>query len=189
MPSYELGQIIYILSNKTQKVIPALVEEEFLHKKLNGNIIKYIVSVGPPNKRKTINLETVDGEIFTSVDDIKKVLVDRLNDFIGELVADTEKLVQNWYKDAKILTEENQNKSNKIDPQSLIEEFSSSSPVSKPVSKVIDNKNSMRAHLRSMTGADEGLLELSPDLETGNEFKIVDVDGTVKNVKVNMNGQ
>ena len=52
--SLSIGQIIYVLSNKTQKIIPAIVVEEMTVKKIDGNETSWKVSVGPQGKEKII---------------------------------------------------------------------------------------------------------------------------------------
>jgi hypothetical protein len=65
---YEIGQIIYILSNKTQTVIPAIVEEQVDRKirRADGvhTILNYKLSLGPKERRQVVDLAKIDGEVI-----------------------------------------------------------------------------------------------------------------------------
>lgn len=54
----KIGQIIYVLSNKAQRIIPAIVVEEMTVKKLEGNEVSWKVSVGPTGKEKNYRFKT-----------------------------------------------------------------------------------------------------------------------------------
>jgi hypothetical protein len=189
--TYELGQIIYVLSSKTQTVVPAVIEEEFLHKKLNGNVVTYKVSIGPPGKRKIVDLDRVDGEVFTSLEEIRNTLVERLTGFVNDLINTTEERTKNWYGSQSPVTSNNESKGSpdKIDPQAFLEQASSvptaAAPISRPqqLPKSVDPKQAMREQLRSMI--DPGGPELPGGVE---ETEIVDADGKVKKVTINFNG-
>lgn len=181
--SYELGQIIYVLSEKTQTIVPAVIEEEFHHKKLNGNVVKYTVAIGPPNKKKIIDLERVDGEVFTSLDEIRTTLTERSIAYINSLIQTTEERMQKWYgeKQESLSEQKSPNtETNKIDPKTFLDSADSvvtnksvvkSSPPSTP-------QQALHDHLRKMVSSSEE--------EDQMEQQIIDADGTVRKVKVNI---
>lgn len=124
-----IGQVIYVLSNKAQKIVPAIVVEEIQVKKLDGNNISWKIAVGPKNKEKVVDSTRIDGEIYSSLDEIRKILFDRLSGFLDELISDTEKRVENWYGKQP----DNQNSDlpiseiGRIDPESLMETIDNNS--------------------------------------------------------------
>lgn len=117
----QIGQIIYVLSNKAQKIIPAIVVEEMIVKTLNGNQVSWKVSVGPTGKEKIIDSKRLDGELYASLDEVQNVLKERLEQFINSIVVDAEKRARVWYS-SKTKLIETVNEEEKIDPNSLIEE-------------------------------------------------------------------
>ena len=117
----QIGQIIYVLSNKAQKIIPAIVVEEMIVKTLNGNQVSWKVSVGPTGKEKIIDSKRLDGELYATLDEVQNVLKERLEQFINSIVADAEKRARVWYS-SKTKLIETVNEEEKIDPNSLIEE-------------------------------------------------------------------
>ena len=119
--SLQIGQIIYVLSNKAQKIIPAIVVEEVTIKKLDGNETSWKVSVGPQGKEKIIDSKRLDGELYSTLDEVQSVLKQRLEQFINTIVEDAEKRAAVWYG-SKTKIVEQYREEDKIDPNSLIEE-------------------------------------------------------------------
>ena len=117
----KIGQIIYVLSNKAQKVIPAIVVEEMIVKKLEGNEVSWKVSVGPTGKEKIIDSKRLDGELYESLDEIQIILKNRLEEFINQLIKEAETRANSWYGAKTKIAETNQYEG-KIDPDSLIDE-------------------------------------------------------------------
>lgn len=97
--SYQIGQIIYILSNKSTKIIPAIVSKEIVEKTLEGNQCQWTVFVGPVDGRKTIELAKVDGEVFSSMEEVEKELRTRILSFVDATVADAKTKEKIWYKE------------------------------------------------------------------------------------------
>ena len=119
--SLQIGQIIYVLSNKAQKIIPAIVVEEVTIKKLDGNETSWKVSVGPQGKEKIIDSKRLDGELYASLDEVQAVLKNKLDEFIVGIVSEAEKRAAEWYGSKTKLAEQYRD-DDKIDPNSLIEE-------------------------------------------------------------------
>jgi hypothetical protein len=119
--SLKIGQIIYVLSNKAQKIIPAIVVEEMTVKKLDGNEVSWKVSVGPTGKEKIIDSKRLDGELYASLDEVQNILKERLEQFINTIVEDAAKRADAWYGSKSKIVEQSQNE-DKVDPDSLVEE-------------------------------------------------------------------
>ena len=98
---YNIGQIIYILSNKSQSVVPAIVAEEDFRKvrKLDGvhEVVNYKLCIGPKDRQRVVSLSQIDGEVYTSLEEIRANLVQRLTSFVDDLVNTTLGNVQKWY--------------------------------------------------------------------------------------------
>lgn len=129
--SLSIGQVIYVLSNKTQKILPAVVVEEVIVKKLDGNHVSWKVSVGPAGKEKVIDSNRLNGDIYISLDDIREVLHKRLAAFLDDLIGEADKRVEAWYgkqtiKSLGSLTN-SEDPNEKIDPEGLMASIESSS--------------------------------------------------------------
>lgn len=99
--TYNMGQIIYILSNKSQSVVPAIVDEQVVRKirKNDGihEVVSYKLCIGPKDRQQIVDLARIDGEVFDSLEAIRATLVERLTGFVDDLVKNTQKNVLNWY--------------------------------------------------------------------------------------------
>jgi hypothetical protein len=118
--TYQIGQIVYLLSDKAEAIVPAIVVEELILKKLDGNTVSWKMAVGPPDKKKILASTELEGEIYTSLEEIRRVMVERLTGYVTNLISQAEKRTEVWYgKQMSIpatITE-----GGKIDPASLIE--------------------------------------------------------------------
>lgn len=129
---FPIGKILYILSQKSQKIIPAIVVEEN-HKKIRKSdgtlheVMNYKVTFGPnETQRVTVDLNRVNGEVYESLDEIQKLLRGRLEAFLSDLMSEAKKQVEQWYG----VTAENdmiqesssiEGEGGKLDPEALLD--------------------------------------------------------------------
>lgn len=121
--SFSIGQVVYVLSDKAEAIVPAIVVEEMVVKKLDGSSVSWKVAVGPPEKKKIVASHELSGDVYTSLDEIKEVMTKRLSKFVNELIYNASKRTEAWYgkqvsKGNGSLTETSPEK---IDPASLID--------------------------------------------------------------------
>lgn len=117
-PSLSIGQIVYILSDKAQSVVPAIVVEEVIVKKLQGNQVSWKVSIGPKDNNRIVDSNRINGELFHSLEEVRNVLMERFTDFVNNLCSETEKRTETWYgKRPEFLSN---NDEGKIDPENII---------------------------------------------------------------------
>lgn len=188
--SLSIGQVIYVLSNVKQKIVPAVVVEEIVVKKLDGNHVSWKVSVGPPGKERIVDSNRLDGDIYGSLDEIRDVLFKRLSSFLNDLVKEAEKRVELWYGqqvstsklddlDGTTDSSSQVERNDKIAPENLISEFESHATMSSrspqmgakqdtPASSPPPQKNQLQNKLRQM---------IDPDLDassTSNGNNVLD---------------
>ena len=130
----KIGQVVYVVSDSSGSVIPAVVAEESIVKTLNGNTVSWKLFIGPEDKRKVIDSRQVNGIVYSSISEVHKELFKRLNDFLSGTIAETKERAQKWYgsyyKEEDIFDEEttsieelnnlSSEKDIKIDPESLL---------------------------------------------------------------------
>jgi len=120
--NFQIGQIVYVLSDKAEAIVPAIVVEELVHKKLDGNSISWKVAVGPPEKKKIVASDELSGEVYTSLEEIQDVMVKRLTAFVDGLIGGARKRTEKWYgKVTKPTPKGNKNTGGKIDPADLLD--------------------------------------------------------------------
>jgi hypothetical protein len=72
---YEVGDIVYIISNKQRQVIPAKIVEQVTRRTLSGEQISYKIQLpGDPNQTRTVDLSSVDGSVHTSIEEVRDLL-------------------------------------------------------------------------------------------------------------------
>mgnify|MGYP001186679085 CR=1 FL=1 len=82
---YDVGQILYLLINKSQKIAPVQIVEQIVRKSIEGENVSYVVKL--PNSEGTkIDLSKIDCEIFTSSKDIRALMVENATSAIDTLV-------------------------------------------------------------------------------------------------------
>lgn len=208
--TYNMGQIIYILSNKSQAVVPAIVEEQVVRKirKADGvhEVVSYKLCIGPKERQQVVDLARVDGEVFDSLESIKNVLVERLTVFVDELVKTTQKNVLNWYgivADNQLVEtiQGDQNPGVKYDPAQLVHAVNNNLPIhgttthglqlQQPVHSQHPGMNqhlSIRDNIRAMVEEpDDGMqgLALNSNNNNNNAMQTVILeDGTRVQVKL-----
>lgn len=120
--NYEIGQIVYVLSDKAEAIVPAIVVEELVHKKLDGNSISWKVAVGPPEKKKIVASDELSGEIYTTLEELQSAMIKRLTSFVDNLVDGARHRTEKWYgKITKPIPEVSEKSGGKIDPADLLD--------------------------------------------------------------------
>jgi hypothetical protein len=170
--SYSIGQVIFVLSNKTQTVLPGIIREEIHYRSLEGDHVSYKIAIGPPTKQRIIDLSSVDGEVYGSLDEIRNVLVGKLTAFVDDLCVTTNDRVSQWYGAANQPQTQGQ-PAGRVDPSDLLNEVQVSSQQHQP--QQMFQVNNPRAALRT------NLAE--PDLNTR---EIIMDDGTIRKVQINV---
>jgi hypothetical protein len=195
---FNMGQIIYILSNKTQSVVPAIVDEQVVRKirKADGihEVVSYKLCIGPRDRQQVVDLARIDGEVFDSLDSIRDTLIERLTGFVDELVKNTQKNVMNWYgvsADNQLVDTFNQETTSegKLDPAQLVQAANNGLALQGThhrglVQQGVNPHMSIRDNIRAMVEPQEdGMQGLGLPGNSGAQTVILE-DGTA--VKVNL---
>ena len=84
-PSYDVGQVVYIISRKESRVYPVLIVEETVRKTLEGTLTSYMVRV-PDKKGTVIPLEGIADHAYTSDAELREVLIANATRSINTMV-------------------------------------------------------------------------------------------------------
>ncbi len=82
---YQVGQVLFIILNKKQQVIPVQVTEQVVRRSLNGEEISYSVSIPNRDGDRVLELDSIDGEVFDSIEDVKKTMFEHANYVISTI--------------------------------------------------------------------------------------------------------
>ena len=171
--SFAIGQVIYVLSDKTQTVLPGIVQEEIHHRSIEGEKISYRVAIGPPNKQRVVDLATVDGEVYGDINEVRSVLISRLTAFVDELCNTTNERVNQWYHQTT-RTPTSISNNGKLDPAALMNEVASS-----------PNGYQQHMHMQKPPASLNGLRNALSDPEL-NTREFIDADGTIRKISINI---
>jgi hypothetical protein len=99
MTGYQVGQILYILPSTKTAVVPVQVVEEITKKTLRGREVSYMVRFGK-DADKILDINDIQGEIYDSSDQVKRVLVERSTSALNRLVNNAVEKAKSWYSGA-----------------------------------------------------------------------------------------
>ena len=89
---YNVGQVLYVILNQKQKVIPVQVIEQVVRRSLKGEETQYTVNVPSRNGFKAYNLHDLDGEIHETVESAMDELTDKANQSITRIIENAQKI-------------------------------------------------------------------------------------------------
>lgn len=96
MNNYEVGQILFVVLNKKNQVYPMQVIEEITKKTLKGEVKTYVLQ-GGSDPNSTVVLDQIDGEVFDSSEEVRRVLLARATSQINKLVSAAVAKSKDWY--------------------------------------------------------------------------------------------
>jgi len=139
-----VGQVVYILSNKAQAVLPALVIKEHRTIHLDAEEVTWTVQYGPPGKQRVIESHKVDGELFGTLEEVRDVMNLRFQEFVQSLIENAASLQNKWYPKTPSARSQNST-TDRLDPEAMIQEIEGTSPPpSHPVQRPMPNPKRQR---------------------------------------------
>lgn len=179
--NYEIGQVVYVVPEQAQTILPGIIVEELIVRKITGNSTSWKIKIGSPEKAKIIDSEKVNGEVYGSLEEVRLVISNKLSDYLNKVTSDAEGLVEKWY--GKDIAEKQKNLSNTSasslgsdpsDPDLLLSSLegrssfvteqsaSSASNVTMSQSRRPESPDDVREKLRRMS-QDDSVFDTDPD--------------------------
>ena len=110
---HRVGQVLFIILNKKQQVIPVQVTEQIVRRTLNGEEISYTVSIPAREGLKPMTLEQIDGEVFTSIDQVKERMFENATEVINAITEKAGAVAKNRFD---YQPERNENNDSSVEP-------------------------------------------------------------------------
>jgi len=85
MSSYEVGQIIYLLVEKSARVFPVQVVEEIVRKSISGEKITYMVKL-PNESAELVDLDDLKAQVYINEDLLKQKMISNATSAIEKMV-------------------------------------------------------------------------------------------------------
>ena len=83
MSSYDVGQIIYVVSSQKMQVLPFVIAEEVVRKTLSGEEVTYLVKSDKTNK--VYDLASLTGTIYLDIDEVRSALIQNATKAIDKI--------------------------------------------------------------------------------------------------------
>jgi hypothetical protein len=94
--NYDVGQILYVISSETQRIVPMLVCEEIRRRTASGEEVSYLVRQGA--QATTFDLKSVNGIIHRSIDEALTELRNNFEQFLQQQSSWTVEMQRVWYQ-------------------------------------------------------------------------------------------
>lgn len=94
---YKVGQILFMISVKSQKIFPLQVVEEVCRTNLKGTIKTYMVQLPDENKTK-IDINDIKGELFTDIEVLRSKLLLNATASIDKMIYNVHTLSSSYFK-------------------------------------------------------------------------------------------
>lgn len=89
---YDIAQVVFVVSNKKQQVFPVQIAEKIQKSTIDGDETLYKVKVPIADYADQLfELDRIDGEIYTSIDKVRILLKQKINQQIDDLVDNAQK--------------------------------------------------------------------------------------------------
>ena len=95
---YKIGQVLYIVSNKSQSVIPVQIQEINQRTTIGGEETIYMVM--DPEGRGPHNLDKINGRVYEDASAVSSFLKDSANKAIDEMVRNAQGVAKNKFGSA-----------------------------------------------------------------------------------------
>ena len=89
MHDYNVGQVLFLVNNKDQRVIPVQIVEEVCRKNLEGSSVDYLVKIPGPTDKK-INLKSVDAKVYKNTKLLRESMFESAQTIIEKIVKKAE---------------------------------------------------------------------------------------------------
>tara|TARA_Y100000310_G_C20650212_1_gene798995 strand:+ start:803 stop:1234 length:432 start_codon:yes stop_codon:yes gene_type:complete len=92
---HQVGQVLYVILTKKQKVIPIQITEQIVRRSIQGESIQYLVSV--PGKNDSIDLKVLGNEIYSQLDQVEEALIKNANMAIRKMTEHAADMAQEHF--------------------------------------------------------------------------------------------
>lgn len=97
---YDVGQIIYVISGESDRIVPMQICEEIRRRTIAGEEVTYLIRSGPDQKG-TFRLDEIKGKIFNTLEQAKVHLQNNFTQWLDRQVEWTTQSQTTWYNNKK----------------------------------------------------------------------------------------
>ena len=116
MQDYVVGQVLFLTSNSSLKIIPAQIIEEVIRTTIKGKEKTYMIQF-PDDVKTTKDIKNIKGNIFTTQKEIRNFMIKNATTAIDKMITNALKIRDNSFSNIhnnEILENNNFNISNDV---------------------------------------------------------------------------
>ena len=95
MTQYKIGQVLFVVLKKENRVVPFQIVEELVKRTLEGEVVTYMARLG--SSAEHIAITDVDGDIYESADKLRKTLIEKATASLNKIVDNAVQKSREWY--------------------------------------------------------------------------------------------
>ena len=85
MNNYRVGQVLYMIGEKSTKVLPIQVVEEIIRTTMDGKAKSYIIRL-PDKKKTTADISEIKGHLFENTTELREYMTKNATDAINKMI-------------------------------------------------------------------------------------------------------
>jgi len=82
---YNVGQVVYLLGNKSFTILPALIVEEVIRKTIEEQTKQYILELPGENKKRVV-LDNINERVFNDISELRDYMIENTRQNIERLI-------------------------------------------------------------------------------------------------------
>lgn len=90
---YQVGDVLFIVSNKRRQIFPVRVVEQVIRKTLAGEDVSYRVQIPGGDKPTVIDLGGIDGTVHTTIERAREFLYEQATRAIEQMLSTAQEMV------------------------------------------------------------------------------------------------
>lgn len=90
---YQVGDVLFIVSNKRRQIFPVRVVEQMIRKTLAGEDVSYRVQIPGGDKPTVIDLSGIDGTVHTTIERAREFLYEQATRAIEQMLSTAQEMV------------------------------------------------------------------------------------------------
>mgnify|MGYP001379038056 CR=1 FL=1 len=94
--NYKVGQVLFMISIKSQKIIPMQIVEEVSRTTMTGTEKTFMVKL-PDDDATVVDINHLKGEIFSDIDRVKHSLIEKATASIEKMIIHASHIAKNKY--------------------------------------------------------------------------------------------
>ena len=97
MSDYRVGQILYMIGEKTTKVVPIQVVEEIIRTTMDGKAKSYIIKL-PDKAKTTADISEIKGQLFDNTSTLREYMTNNATAAIDKMINNATSLRDNIFE-------------------------------------------------------------------------------------------